>query len=265
MPNSQNFYADVLIVTVTDVEKDAVFKAFYEATHILPQAVTVENRVYQNLGLINDLKVFMAYSKMGQSEAQLTVQKAIDALTPHAVIMVGIAFGVDDTEQAIGDILVSRDLMSYELQKVRKNGRITPRGGRVPSSGRLDNYLDSAASHWRLKGNTPKVSFGLVLSGSKLIDNLSYRDSLKKLEPEFIGGEMEGGGLYVSCEDAKVDWILIKAVCDWADGNKSVDKEQNQQLAAKNAAEFVVYALEHASLERPENSRNGNTFEEKKH
>ena len=82
-------------------------------------------------------------------------------------------------------------------------------------------------------------------------DNLDYRKSLTKLvSSEAIGGEMEGAGLYVSCHDAKVDWILVKGICDWADGDKENNKEDRQQLAAKNATAFVLYALQHAQLER---------------
>ena len=39
---------------------------------------------------------------------------------------------------------------------------------------------------------------------------------------------MEGTGLYVSGYDQKIDWIVIKAICDFADGNKSEDKDGRQ-------------------------------------
>jgi hypothetical protein len=57
---------------------------------------------------------------------------------------------------------------------------------------------------------------------------------------------MEGAGLYVACLAAKKDWILVKAVCDWADGNKCEDKTERQLKAARNAAHFVWHALAHA-------------------
>ena len=94
-----------------------------------------------------------------------------------------------------------------------------------------------------------KVRFGVVLTGEKLVDNIDFRDQLRSFEPEAIGGEMEGAGLYVACQDKKVDWILIKAICDWADGNKAQDKDLRQQTAAQNAAEFVLYALEFTTID----------------
>jgi nucleoside phosphorylase len=69
----------------------------------------------------------------------------------------------------------------------------------------------------------------------------TVRDWLLKIEPEAIGGEMEGAGLYAAARDAKVDWILVKAICDWADGTKNNDA---QPQAARNAAQFVLHVLQ---------------------
>ena len=85
-----------------------------------------------------------------------------------------------------------------------------------------------------------KAHFGLVLSGEKLINDPHTRDVLLEAQPEAIGGEMEGAGLYAAAREAKVDWILVKAICDWADGNKNDDA---QPLAAHNAAQFVKHVL----------------------
>ena len=79
--------------------------------------------------------------------------------------------------------------------------------------------------------------------------SLDFRESLKALYgPEAIGGEMEGTGLYVSAHDAKVDWIVVKAICDWADGHKAQDKEKRQALAATNAAQVLKAALDEGNL-----------------
>lgn len=55
---------------------------------------------------------------------------------------------------------------------------------------------------------------------------------------------MEAGGIYVACMAENVDWIVVKAVCDFADGYKALDKDSRQRLAAKNSAEFVRHALQ---------------------
>jgi nucleoside phosphorylase len=93
-----------------------------------------------------------------------------------------------------------------------------------------------------------QVQFGLILSGQKLVDNREFRDQLREREPEAIGGEMEGMGLYTAAHDHKVDWLLVKAICDFADGNKAENKSQYQEEAAKNAALFTIHVLQKANF-----------------
>lgn len=241
----QDVRADILLVTVTKVEAIAVLEAFGVAgQQVSPQSIG--DRVYFDLGMVQGARVMMTRCEMGSGglgASLLAVNKGIEALSPSAVIMVGIAFGVSEEKQSIGDVLVAEQLRPYELQRVgtRKNGKsnIILRDDKPHASPRLLNLLKSSEVTWQ--GTTLK--FGTVLTGAKLVDNVDFRDQLHKFEPEAIGGEMEGAGLYVACHDQKVDWILVKAICDFADGRKSENKEERQARAAKNAAAFVRHAL----------------------
>lgn len=243
---------DVLIVTVTKVESKAVIDVFNEASGQVPKPIPIGDRVYHDFGIVNGTRVFMVQSEMGASglgASQQAVQKGIVALSPIAVIMVGIAFGINAEKQSIGDILVSQRLSLYEFQRIgTQNGeyKIVLRGDRPHASPWLYNRFQSAELHWKESATT--VKFGIILSGEKLVDNVDFRQQLLQLEPEAIGGEMEGTGLYVACQDSKVDWILVKAICDWADGHKSQDKDRRQQLAAHNAARFLLHTLQFAPL-----------------
>jgi formylglycine-generating enzyme required for sulfatase activity/nucleoside phosphorylase len=244
--------ADVLIVTATPVESKAVMAAFEALTGQRNQQVSTDGRVYRDLGEAGGTRVFLALTEMGSGglgASQQAVHKGIDALRPGAVLLVGIAFGADDKKQRIGDILVSQQLQLYELQRVSPD-RLISRGDKPHASPRLIDYFRHAALEW--DESMAPVDFGLLLSGEKLVDDLDYRKQLQQFGPEAIGGEMEGAGLYVACQDAKVDWIVIKAICDWADGHKKRNKTARQQLAAGNAAAFVAHALQQAPLKRPE-------------
>ncbi len=243
--------ADILIVTATEVESRAVLQTFERATGRKAMSRSIDDRMYFDLGAVNKAGLFLTQSEMGTSglDASLqTVRKGIEALNPAAVIMVGIAFGVNEQEQTIGDILVTEQLRLYDLQRVGTHGgelQIRPRGDKPHASPWLVNHLKSANLTWE----GAKVRFGTVLSGEKLVDNEDFRDQLRALEPEAIGGEMEGAGLYVACHDKKVDWILVKAICDWADGQKAQDKDVRQQLAAHNSAAFLLHALRFAPID----------------
>lgn len=69
-------------------------------------------------------KTFLALSEMGTSGpggSQQAVFEGIKALSPSAVIMVGIAFGMDEKKQEIGDILVSTQLFLYDSQRIGRD------------------------------------------------------------------------------------------------------------------------------------------------
>ena len=46
---------------------------------------------------------------------------------------------------------------------------------------------------------------------------------------------MEGAGIASACDGAVAHWIVVKAICDYADGNKKYGKDQKQALAAKSS------------------------------
>lgn len=238
--------ADVLLITVTKTESRAVLQCFEALSKSKAQPIHIDKRVYFDLGEINGAAVYLTQSAMGTAALDASLQavtKGIEALQPTAVIMVGIAFGINDEKQAIGDVLIAEQLQPYESQRV--GDKIILRADRPHSAPWLLNLCRSAELMW--DGAT--LRFGIVLSGEKLVDNQAFRDQLLQLAPEAIGGEMEGAGLYAACHDKKIDWLLVKAVCDFADGNKGKDKDKNQQLAANNAAEFVSHCLQFVSID----------------
>lgn len=227
----------ILLVTVTKVEAQAVLKTFSEATGQPWERKSIGDKTYYTLGEISGMDVYMVQTEMGAvgpGAALITTHKAIEALSPIAVIMVGIAFGTRPDEQQLGDILVAKQILAYEPGK--EKGKFILRGDRVTCSAALLDKFRSGDNDWQ----GAKVHFGLVLSGEKLIASQAFRDKLHKLEPEAIGGEMEGAGLYTTASDAKVDWILVKAICDWADEEKN---DYSQTLAATNAAQFILYVV----------------------
>lgn len=245
-----NLNCDVLLVTATEVEMRAVRDMFLRTTSTFERRI-INDTTYFDLGVIGGARIFLVQSEMGAIGplgATLVVHEAIKALSPSAIVMVGIAFGLLPEEQRIGDILVSRQLFGYEMQKVEAGpgGQVViiSRGDRPQASPRLLDRFRAGIFDWE----TPKVHFGLILSGEKLVNNQDFRDALLHMEPEAIGGEMEGTGGYSAAYRNRVDWILVKAISDWADGNKDQDKEEYQKQAAQNAVHFIIHVLKQGDL-----------------
>jgi nucleoside phosphorylase len=247
----------LLIVTVTKVEAQAVLDTF--SIKRKWDRMVLGIKTYYRLGMHGEVPIFMVQSEMGTatpSGSLLTVRQAIQDLQPQAVIMCGICFGLQPRQQSLGDILISKQIQYYEPQKVDlKKGNI-PRGDRTMASERLLDHFHSGDIEW----NGAKTHFGLILSGEKVVNDPDFRKKLMEIEPEAIGGEMEGAGLYAAARETKVDWILVKSICDWADGTKN---SSAQSLAARNAAQFVLHIIQLGGWSQPQKDKYKYTFRNK--
>ncbi|ACE93453.1 hypothetical protein RHECIAT_PA0000107 (plasmid) [Rhizobium etli CIAT 652] len=237
---------DYLIIVATDVERDAVFEAVRNLGGE-PEPRFGGNRAYFDCGYIHGNRVAVIKVAMGSVSVGGSVSTTIQItfhLKPKHVIMVGIAFGMDESKYPIGTVLVSRQVLGYELQRVgtdkQGDALVISRGPRTDASPMLVSLIEAAASVW----NDAEVKIGLLLSGDKLVDNLDFREKLQEVASgEAIGGEMEGIGLVVALAEKPTHWVIVKAVCDWADGKKSEEKKARQALAAKNAVSLVFRAM----------------------
>lgn len=178
--------------------------------------------------------------------SQAAVAHAIDTLAPQAIIALGIAFGKTPPDpskaggkaQAIGDVLISRQLILYE-PGAADPGHYSPRGPHPEASTQLMSLLELAALHWTYvlpSGRAPSVEVGILLSGDKRINDPLFRAELFDRYPGAIGGEMEGSGLYASATRKDTQWIVVKAIADWA-----MDKLDEAQPAVADAAADLVF------------------------
>ena len=183
---------------------------------------------------------------IGADASQLAIVSAINSFHPDAVILVGIAFGKDfhdsiNPSQKIGDVLISDTVADYESGKV-KNGEVLSDGFIAESGRQLQSAFKYCAKSWNhtVKGKKAKCEFGMLLSGDKVVDDRDFKEKLIKSYPRSIGGEMEGRGAYSACRNRNInEWIIVKSICDWADGTKSEDKQENQIIAAESAVSLL--------------------------
>ena len=233
----------ILIVTVNKIETRFTLEVFSKAIGTPWGRKVFNGKTYIYIGQISNFEIYLIRSEMGNSgpsSSQSTINRAIDDLAPEAIIMLGVAFGIDPQNQKIGDVLVSKQIMGYEAAKIKEMQ--IQRGDKPSSSPDLLAMFRNGEIDW----DGSELNFGLVLSGEKLVANQEFRDWLISIEPEAIGGEMEGVGLYAAAHGKKVDWILVKGICDWGDENKN---DEDQILAAQNAAKFTLHVLQSNGLE----------------
>lgn len=231
----------ILIIVATDVEAESFIELFKELLGYTFSRMHSPDHTIHLLGELGGAEVYMVQCEMGiegPGGAMLTTIDVIDFLNPTAVFCAGIAFGLQRHKQELGDILVSRLLHGYDLRKVNeKLGRqeIISRGSTVDSTVRVLDRFRSGSKDW----HGAKIHFGLIMSGSTLSNSEVFVESLLDLEPEAIGAEMEGYGLYSAAVKRKKDWIVVKSICDWG-MNKT---DEYQKLAATNVAKFISHTI----------------------
>ena len=66
-------HADVLIVTVTKVESQAVIETLKKETESPLRLVPIADKIYHDFGQINNINIFMTISEMGTGDIGATI------------------------------------------------------------------------------------------------------------------------------------------------------------------------------------------------
>ena len=250
--------ADFLILTVTERETNMLMPLIQPISDMGIVEVEQGGRIY-TIGKIGQFNIIHCKcSNMGTQEsgsATLTTRNALsDWPCIKGVAMVGIAFGMydskDGNEQHFSDVLVASKIYPYENQKL-KGGKKEYRGEWHDANETFLKAFEEIRQTWsvtNLYGENVHIEISPLLSGEKLFDDKTERDNLKEMFKEARGGEMEGIGLASACDDAGIPWILLKAICDFGDGNKSEQKHERQDNAARAAALALQSALQREDL-----------------
>lgn len=239
-----------LLVTAAEPEKEAVLKVMRPMRGKAELIRAVGENLSYDIGIFGKYLVAHVFCEnqgsVKEGASILTTQEAMREVEPKACVMIGIAYGADKEEQKIGDVLISKCVQPVDSIRVSTDadGKMYEEDrNQIKEPGRT---IKNQFVNFDFDNKKYNVWHGTMLSGEKLIDNEKYkRDLIEKFEAckgtnkKIIGGEMEGVGLASTLSrSGNPNWIIVKGICDWADGDKKENKKERQALAAKNAADF---------------------------
>ncbi|WP_374074187.1 hypothetical protein [Bdellovibrio bacteriovorus] len=230
-------HLNVLIVTATSIETNTLLGQMTPlpgAQHILRVLKGLQTYHIGCFGKFPIVHLQCSMGSVGINSSLPAIMDSIDLFHPKAVIMVGIAFGVDEAEQSIGDVLISKYIYPYDSKKEgpkETEHRSSPQSCHPLLLARFESII-GASRNFRVKA-------GPILTGETLFDNIEARNKILSAFTDSVGGEMEGAGLYAASVRKGVPWILIKGICDFGDGNKQFEKKARQSVAAANAFSFT--------------------------
>lgn len=233
----------ILIVTATDLET----KILHENITPLNKGEKIFRFYYKEktfyLGRFGNYICFHiqcgTMGSIGISSSIVTIKDSLTLLKSKITIMIGIAYGIDEKKQKIGDVLIAESIIPYDYKKVTPT-EITYRATPAPTSKLLLDRLKNIREwEYPLKDGNSKKIISPIFSGEELINNIKRRKEIQKINSEAKGGEMEGAGLYAAA-NGQTEWILVKGICDFADGNKDTNKDQNQRIAMNAATSLCL-------------------------
>ena len=175
----------------------------------------------------------------------------LSATGAHGILQVGMAFGIERTRQALGDVLVSTALIPYDNRDVKPSSQ-PPGYINDFTSMRVEPARPALFERCLREKDRTKFNFavhvGAMLSGAARIHCARFRDELYTTVPHgndpIVGGEMEGVGLLAA--SVKADdpaWCVVKGISDFADERRNEDIKEGINVAPHNAAYFALSAL----------------------
>ncbi|MGK7913261.1 MAG: SIR2 family protein [Synechococcus sp.] len=260
---------DFAIVTAIDIERDAVCKEFEMGdSERVPEGPRTYWRKALEIGKGEFYEIVVCQAAdMGGVDSALLVADTIHHWDPRAILLVGIAAGVDKDEQKFGDLVIGRTIYYYERNKLTAENRypepvMYPADATLLDRARNVSHLDRErnVTHWppppdlpRPDGTQtfPQIHCGVIASGEKVIADSAIRDEIAEGNRKILAIEMEGYGSSAGAWQSfkRKRYLTIKSICDFADAEKN---DEWHDYAAKIAASFTKHFLR----DRPLDPRN---------
>ena len=233
-----------LFVTANEHEREA-----FEAKFIRQESKYILGKTYYlgQFGLYPAAYIHVDEQGITNPASMPLVSQLVHDLSPVAVIMVGIAFGVNEQKQKIGDVLISDKILPYDSQKILENKTEYKEVPKEVGFQLLNAFREYREWIYKLPDSEQSMVYiGSILTGSKLVNNYEYRLQLISDFEEYkpIGGEMEAQGIYSMCKVHGVtEWIIVKGICDWGYKKNTPNKDADQIVASNAAVAYCFHVF----------------------
>lgn len=184
---------------------------------------------------------------VGRVDSALATISTLRTWRPRYVVLVGVAGGFRAQGVRLGDVIVSTEIVDYNLGKIRSED-IELRPRRTVPSARMLKAARSVAAGARYQSaqdrssSAPAVHFGPVASGDFVVASGGFVERLLRAERRLLGVEMEAAGVIaaIAHQRSQVELLVVRGIADLSDESKSDD---HMAEACSSAAQFAVEML----------------------
>jgi len=249
---------DFLFVAALEEEVDALAKQAPGLQRTVPTSGDIHSYLIGSIPVVfpNGVKSsyrigLMQLLGMGRVEAAVATTTAIATWSPRYVTSIGIAGGVAERNVNLGDVLVSDQVVDYELQKLTAAGpemrwevyRSDPRILSVARQPLIEDWQNAVE---RPQPGRPKRHIGTIASGDKVFAAVNALKIYRDKWPTIIGLEMEAAGIARSAFQSapQPGFFMVRGVSDLADEAKdSITVRQWRSYACTIAAAYALALL----------------------
>lgn len=203
----------------------------------------IEDRKVRNIsgiefvsGKVGKCSVVAAQSGIGKVFASICTQTMILEYSPQAIINVGVGGSLCDSLN-IGDIAVAEAVVQHDMDTTQLGDPIGLLSGinivEIPCGKKLSEKIAKSAESIGLK--TKK---GLIASGDQFVGSVGQKNKIKE-NFDAIACDMEGGGIGHTCYVNDVDYCVIRAVSDNANGEAAQDYPEFMRTSAENSVKVI--------------------------
>lgn len=188
-------------------------------------------------GTLNGKDVVVAKCGIGKVHAAVCAQTMILKFSPDAIINTGVA-GSLNAELGIGDLVVSSRVVQHDFDTSGIGDPVGLISGlnliEIPCPEKL---VEKVADSARELDNT-KVFTGTIASGDQFICSMEKKNYIVE-NFNALCAEMEGAAIGHVCYLNKVDFCIVRAISDKADGSAHMDFPSFVQIAAKKSINLI--------------------------
>lgn len=260
---------DLLILTVKKAEHSACLRAFGIERGTPPVKLGEDCDLWIAQRANRSVAIGMIGTD-GNTEAAIELGRIAALVDFKAATLVGMAAGVE-SETMKGDVVVATSVLAYEFARMTEGGPISRAkpysahtrsvqkfaflGELDPSwSGRIAveirtstefrgidaDELEQLGPEW-----APEVHTGIVLAGSRLIEDNSLDAMKVDLNDRVIAAEMEGAGFAAACDALRIPWLVVRGIADY--GKADVKAREDEGQASKRGKSWQFPAAYAAS------------------
>lgn len=197
---------------------------------------TISSTVYYE-GTLQGKNVVVAKCGVGKVHAAVCAQTMILKYKPDAIINTGVA-GSLNSELDIADLVISNNVVQHDMDTSGLGDPIGLISGvnliNIPCPKNLVEKIEKAA---KTIENT-NVIVGTIASGDQFICNQDKKDYIVN-NFNALCAEMEGAAIGHVCYLNYVDFCIVRAISDKADGSAHMDFPEFTKIAAKKSTQLI--------------------------